>query len=343
MKFLKINDRLLGPGNPVYIIAEMSANHCQDFDLAAKIIETAKESGADAVKLQTYTPDTITIDCRSENFIFQGRTLYELYKDAYTPWEWHPRLKEIAHKLNIDLFSSPFDPTAVDFLEKMNVPVYKLASSEIIDIPLIRKIARTGKPVILSTGMATKEEIASAIKALRREKNNQIVLLKCTATYPAVPEEMNLKTIPQLAEVFNVLVGISDHTLGNEASLAAVALGGAVIERHFTLSRENKSPDAEFSLEPHEFRAMVDSVRKLEKSLGTVTYGPVGREAISIKYRRSLFVVEDIAAGEIISAKKIRSIRPGQGLLPDFLPKVIGRKARRALQRGTPVTWDALE
>jgi N-acetylneuraminate synthase len=259
------------------------------------------------------------------------------------PWDWYPRLKEVAQKLGIDLFSSPFDASAVNFLEEMNVPAYKVASSELIDIPLLKKIALTGKPVIMSTGMATKEEISDAVEAVRGEGNNQIALLKCTAAYPALPEEMNLKTIPQLAAEFGVPVGLSDHSMVIEVSIAAVALGASIIEKHFTLSRQDKSVDSAFSLEPVEFRNMVDAVRKVEEALGEVKYGSAGREKISREYRRSLFVVEDVRAGEEITEKNVRSIRPGQGLAPRLLNDVLGRKARCDLKKGTPLAWDMLE
>jgi pseudaminic acid synthase len=326
----------------------MSANHNQDFQRAVKLIEAAKVAGADAVKVQTYTPDTITIDCDNEYFrikgtLWDGCTLYGLYRRAYMPWDWYPRLKEVAQKLGIDLFSSPFDASAVNFLEEMNVPAYKVASSELIDIPLLKKIALTGKPVIMSTGMATKEEISDAVEAVRGEGNNQIALLKCTAAYPALPEEMNLKTIPQLAAEFGVPVGLSDHSLDIEIPVAAVALGASIIEKHFTLSRQNQGIDSQFSLEPAEFKNMVDSVRKVEKALGEVKFGCTEREKISREYRRSLFVVEDVRAGEEITEKNVRSIRPGQGLAPRLLNDVLGRKARCDLKKGTPLAWDMLE
>jgi pseudaminic acid synthase len=342
----EINERLIGMGQPVYAVAEMSANHNQDFEQAVKIIEAAKGVGADAVKLQTYTPDTLTIDCSNEYFriakgtIWEGRTLYNLYGEAYTPWDWQPKLKEIANDLGMDLFSAPFDHTAVDFLEEMNVPAYKVASFEIVDLPLIRRIARTGKPIIMSTGMATLAEIDEAMRTAREAGASQIALLKCTSAYPAQPEEMNLRTIPHLAEAFGVPVGLSDHTLGIAVPAAAVTLGACIVEKHFTLSRDIPSPDSSFSLEPHEFKAMVEAIRTVEKVLGTVNYGVTEREAASRVFRRSLFVVQDVQAGEMFTAENVVSIRPGYGLHTRYLDQVLGRRAAHDFPRGTPLTWD---
>ena len=277
---LTINGRMVGPGQPVYLIAEISANHNQEFDQAVKIVQAAKDAGADAVKLQTYTPDTITIDGDQEYFhigkgtIWEGRTLYDLYQEAYMPWEWQPKLKEIADDLGLDLFSSPFDHTAVDFLEKMAVPAYKIASFELVDLPLIRRVARTGKPIIMSTGMATLAEIDEAVRTAREAGAAQIALLKCTSAYPAPPEEMNLRTIPHLSQAFNLPVGLSDHTLGIAVAVAAVTLGACIVEKHFTLSRSIPGPDSAFSLEPHEFKAMAEAVRLAEKACGRCPMGP---------------------------------------------------------------------
>jgi len=345
---IEINARLIGPGEPVYIVAEMSANHNHDFDRAVKIIEEAKETGADAVKLQTYTPDTMTIDCDNDYFrikgtIWGGRTLYDLYRDAYMPWEWQPKLKKVAETMDMDLFSTPFDSTAVDFLEKMNVPAYKVASFEIVDIPLIEKMARTGKPLIISTGMATLAEIEEAVRAARNSGAAEIALLKCTSAYPAPPEEMNLSTIPHLAEAFDVPVGLSDHTLGIAVPVAAIALGAFIIEKHFTLSRDIPGPDSAFSLEPHEFKAMVEAVRTTEKALGIVHYGAGDQEAPSRNFRRSLFVVRDMKAGDIFTPENVRSIRPGHGLHTRHLKDVIGRHCSRDIERGTPLAWDLVE
>jgi N-acetylneuraminate synthase len=324
----------------------MSANHHQDFQQAVKIIEEAKNAGADAVKLQTYTADTITIRCDRECFrikggtLWDGRTLYDLYREAFTPWEWQPKLKDVANQLGMDLFSSPFDATAVDFLESMGVPAYKVASFELVDIPLIQKIARTGKPLIMSTGMATLEEIEEAVNAAERAGASQILLLKCTSAYPASPEGMNLRAIPELARRFGVAVGLSDHTMGLAVPVAAVALGACIIEKHLTLSRQVSGPDSAFSLEPQEFKAMVDAVRTTESALGQGSFGCSGQEASGRSFRRSLFVVEDLKKGEAFTARNVRSIRPANGLHPRHLSEVLGRHAVRDIERGTPMSWD---
>lgn len=344
--YMKIGERRIGPGEPVYIIAEMSANHNQDFDRAVKIVEAAREAGADAVKLQTYTSETLTINSDKEHFLisggtpWDGRSLYDLYGEASMPWEWHAKLKGIARDLGLDLFSTAYDPTALEFLEDLDVPVHKVASFEMVDIPLIEKIARTGKPLIMSTGMATLGEIEDAVRAARTAGATQIALLKCTSAYPAQPEEMNLLTIPHLADAFHVQVGISDHTLGIAVPVAAVALGACIIEKHFTLSRDMPGPDSGFSLEPAEFKEMVDAVRVIEKALGKVHYGASEREVISRNFRRSLFVVQDMEAGEEFSAENIRSIRPGYGLAPKHLSDIVGRRTAVAVSRGTPLSWD---
>jgi N-acetylneuraminate synthase len=346
---MKINQREIGPGQPVYIIAEMSANHGQNFDEAVRIVRAIKDTGADAVKLQTYTPDTITIDCDRPEFqigkgtIWEGKNLYRLYGEAYTPWDWQPKLKALATSLGLDCFSTPFDFSAVDFLEAMQVPAHKVASFEIVDIPLLRKIAATGKPVIMSTGMATREEIDEAVRALREGGCAELALLKCTSAYPAPPEEMNLRTIPHLAATFGVPVGLSDHTLGITAAVTAVALGACIIEKHFTLSRAAGGPDAAFSLEPAEFTAMVQAVREAEKAQGRVSYEVTARERSSHIFRRSLFVVRDMQAGESFTSENVRSIRPAHGLHPRHLPEMLGRRARCAIARGTPLTWELIE
>lgn len=356
---ITINGREIGPGKPTYIIAEMSANHDQDFDKAVRIIQAMKESGADAVKLQTYTADTMTIDCDAPHFhigagtLWEGRNLHDLYKEAYTPWDWQPKLQKIANDLGMDLFSTPFDTTAVEFLEEMDVPAYKVASFELNDIPLIRTVASTGKPMIMSTGMASKEEIHEAVQTAHDAGNTQIALLKCTSAYPAKPEEMHLSTIPDMQEQFAVPIGLSDHTLSNDVAKAAVILGSCIIEKHFTLSRNDPGPDSAFSLEPHEWRAMVDAIRTLESSLptidtidrtilGDVQYGTSGEDAKSVQFRRSLFVVEDIQEGETITEKNVRCIRPGQGLAPKHLDEVLGKTALESLKRGTPLTWESI-
>ncbi len=343
---LRIGGREVGAGQPVYIIAELSANHNQDFERAKQILVAAKEAGVDAVKLQTYTPDTITIQSERESFrirggtLWDGRTLYDLYAEAHTPWDWQPKLKAIADELNLDLFSSAFDPTAVDFLETMKVPLHKIASPELVDIPLIQKMARTGKPLLLSTGMATLEEIEEAVAAATEAGSSQIALLKCTSSYPAPPEEMNLRSIPDMAERFGVPVGLSDHTPGIAVSVAAVALGACIIEKHLTLSRSQGGPDSAFSLEPQEFKALVDEIRVAEKSLGHIQYGPSEHEKSTRRFRRSLFVVSDVKKGEIFTSSSVRSIRPADGLHPRHLHEIIGRRAARDIERGTPFAWD---
>jgi N-acetylneuraminate synthase len=346
---MEIQGRSIGQSLPAYIVAEMSANHNQNFDEAVKIISAAKDAGADAVKIQTYTPDTLTMDCDNDYFqigkgtIWEGRSLYDLYGEAFTPWEWQPKLKEIAGKLGIHLFSSPFDATAVDFLEKMEVPAYKIASFEIVDIPLIRRIAKTGKPIVMSTGMATLAEIDEAVSMIREAGNNQLSLLKCTSAYPALAEEMNLFTIPHLGHAFGVPVGLSDHTLGIAVPVAAVTLGACIVEKHLTLSRSIAGPDSAFSLEPHEFKAMVEAVRTTEKALGRVCYGASENEKQSRIFRRSLFIVQDMKAGETFTAQNVRSIRPGHGLHTRYLEAILGKKAKREIDRGTPLSWDLIE
>jgi pseudaminic acid synthase len=346
---LQIGARQVGPGAPVYVVAELSANHNQDFDQAVRIIQAAKAAGADAVKLQTYTADTITIPSDREEFrigggtLWDGRTLYELYREAYTPWEWQPRLKQVANDLGMDLFSTPFDDSAVDFLETMNVPAHKLASFELVDIALIQKMARTGKPLIMSTGMATIEEIEEAVQAARQAGATQIALLKCTSAYPASPDDMNLRTIPELARRFGVPAGLSDHTLGSAAAVAAVTLGACIIEKHITLARSLKGPDSEFSLEPQEFKAMVEAIRATERALGAVYFGASPQESSSRAFRRSLFVVQDLRRGEKFTAHNVRSIRPAHGLHTRHLPQVLGKRASRDIVRGTPLGWDLVE
>lgn len=346
---IEIDGRIIGPGHPTYIVAELSANHNHDFVQAVELVKAAKRSGADAVKLQTYTPDTITIDSDKEYFHIAGGTpwdnctLYELYGKAFTPWDWQPKLKAIADDLRIDLFSTPFDHSAVDFLEAMRVPCYKVASFEIIDIPLIEKIAGTRKPIILSTGMASLEEIEAAIQAARSAGTKQLALLKCTSAYPAPPEEMNLRTIPHLAETFSVPTGLSDHTLGTVVPVVAVSIGACIVEKHFTLSREITGPDSAFSLEPDEFKQMVEAIRTAEKALGQVDYTVGEHESRSLVFRRSLFVVEDVKAGEPFTERNVRSIRPGHGLPPKHIRDILGRKAARDVERGTPLDWALVE
>jgi pseudaminic acid synthase len=345
---LNISGRDIGPGHPVYIVAELSANHNQNFDRAVRTLQAAKEAGADAVKLQTYTPDTITIDSDREGFrigggtLWDGHTLHELYGEAHTPWEWQPKLKQVADGLGMDLFSSPFDATAVDFLEKMNVPAYKLASFELVDIPLIRKMAQTGKPIIISTGMATQEEIEEAIETARQAGATQIALLKCTSAYPAPPDEMNLRTITEMVRLYKVPVGLSDHSMSIAVPVSAVALGASVVEKHITLSRSEKGPDSAFSLEPDEFKLMVEAVRIAERALGQIHFGVSAQEASSRVFRRSLFVVQDMKSGEVFTDQNVRSVRPGHGLHTRHLPEILGKRAARDVERGTPMSWDLL-
>jgi N-acetylneuraminate synthase len=345
VRSIEINGRKIGDGAPVYVIAEMSANHNQDFAQAVQIIKAAKASGADAIKIQTYTPDTLTIDCDNDYFrigtgtIWEGRKLYDLYREAYTPWEWQPKLKQVAEDLGLTFFSTPFDDTSVDFLEAMGVPAYKVASFELVDLALIERIARTGKPIIISTGMATLGEINECVYTVRSTGSSQIALLKCTSAYPSPPEEMHLRTIPHLAEAFNVAVGLSDHTLGITVPVAAVALGACIVEKHFALSRSVPGPDSAFSLEPQEFKSMVQALRTAQAALGAVNYEVGKEEEKSRIFRRSLFVVKDIRPGEPFTKENLRSIRPGSGLSPRYLKEILGKHAACELSRGTPLSW----
>lgn len=345
---IKINNRLVGPDQPAFIIAEMSANHHQKMDEAVKIIQAAKNAGADAIKLQTYTPDTLTIKSDKSDFKVSGGTpwdgsmLYDLYASTYMPWEWQPKLKEIAEDLGLHFFSTPFDPSAVAFLEKLDIPCWKVASFELVDIPLIERIASTEKPIIMSIGMASLTEINDAVQAARNAGADEIALLKCTSAYPATPESMNLRTIPHLSQAFQVPAGLSDHTMGIAVPVAAASLGACIIEKHLTLSRKISGPDSTFSLEPDEFKAMVDAVRSAEKALGCVCYSTNQTDFQSNVFRRSLFFVKDLKTGETISEKNVRSIRPGNGLAPKYLKQIIGRKAATDIHCGTPVSWDLL-
>jgi pseudaminic acid synthase len=341
-------ERIIHPGQRTYFIAEVSANHNQSFERALAIIHAAKKAGADAVKIQTYTADTITIDSDKEYFLIKGTlwdgmTLHQLYRDAYTPWEWQPKIKEVVESLGMDFLSSPFDPTAVTFLESIGVAAYKVASPEIIDIPLLRLIGSTRKPVIMSTGMATLSEIDEAVRTLRDSGTIELLLMKCTSAYPAPASEMNLRTIPLMAQSFGVPVGLSDHTMGHEVALAAVALGACAIEKHFTLARSDGGLDSGFSMEPAEFKAMVDAVRIVERAVGKIHYQPSPNEVAARLYRRSLFVVSDLKAGEVITEDKVRSIRPGHGLHPRYLPDILGRCALRDVEKGTPFSWGMLD
>ncbi len=337
--------RRVGPGEPTFIVAEMSANHGGSLEQAIRVLHAAKEAGADAVKIQTYTADTMTLDIDRPPFVvkldaWSGRTLYDLYEEAHTPWAWHSRLKQVADEIDIPLFSSPFDAKAVELLETLNVPAYKIASFELVDHELLRLVARTGKPVILSTGMAHLDEIVEAVSVLRGANTAlKLVLLKCTSVYPADPREANLRTIPHLAETFDCASGISDHTLAPAVAVAAVALGACMIEKHFCLSRSDGGPDASFSLEPDEFRALVRDVRLTEAALGRVNYQPSPSEQRSRAYRRSLFVVENVTMGEPLTRENVRALRPGDGLAPKYLPEALGRRAACDIRRGTPLAW----
>lgn len=349
MPEILIGDRPVGPGHPTYVIAELSANHGGRLERAVELVRLAAGTGADAVKVQTYRPDTMTLDSSEEPFkvaggtLWDGRTLFDLYAEAQTPWEWHPVLQQEARAAGVDFFSSPFDLTAVQFLVDLDVPVLKIASFELVDHGLVRAAAATGKPLIMSTGMASMEEIDDAVRVAREAGAVHIALLRCNSAYPAPAGEMDLATIADMTARWGVPVGLSDHTLGATAAIAAVALGASVLEKHFTKSRADATADAEFSLEPEEFRAMVAAVREAEAALGTVRYGPSEREKSSLAFRRSLFVVRDVAEGETFTEDSVRSIRPGHGLAPRHLDDVIGRRAVRAVPRGTPLSWELVD
>ncbi len=348
-KKIKIGNRYVGKQERTFIVAEVSANHLQDYDRAEAIIRAAKEAGADAVKLQTYTADTITLDCDSDYFqitqgtIWDGTTLHKLYQTAYTPWDWQPKLMKLANELGMECFSSPFDETAVDFMQEMDMPAYKVASFEINDIPLIRKIARIGKPIIFATGIAYLEDIERALNVCKEEGNEQVILLKCTSTYPSPYEDMNLKVIPNMAEVFDCMTGLSDHSMGTAVAVASVALGAKMVEKHLTLSRADGGPDAAFSMEPAEFKQMVEDIRIVEKALGKVTYELTDKQKNSREDSRSLFVVEDIKAGEAFTEKNVRSIRPAFGMHTMHYDEIIGQKAKSDIKRGTPLAWKHME
>ena len=344
-----IGSRPVGSDAPVFVVAELSANHNQDFRRAVELVRAAHTAGADAIKIQTYRPETITLDVDAPRFrigsgtTWDGRTLYSLYEEAQTPWEWHEPLMQEASALGMEFFSSPFDPSAVAYLHSMNVPAFKIASAEIVDLGLIRLAAETGKPLIVSTGMATLDEIAEAVRTARSAGALDLLLLKCTSSYPAPPEEANLRTIPHMAEAFGAPVGLSDHTMGVAVPIAAVALGACMVEKHFTLSRADGGPDSGFSMEPDEFRQMVDAIRTTERALGRVNYEPTEHEAASRILRRSLFVVEDMKAGDVITDMNVRSIRPGHGLHTRHLPELLGRQIRQDAPKGTPFNWELLD
>lgn len=345
-KEIRIGNKVISEDSPTFIVAEMSGNHNMDFDRAVEILKAAREAGADAVKIQTYTADTITLDCDDPCFqitqgtLWDGITLHKLYQTAYTPWEWQPRLKRMAEDMGLILFSSPFDFSSVDFLEEMEVPAYKIASFEITDIPLIRKVARLGKPVILATGIARLADIELAVQTCREEGNNQVILLKCCSAYPTPYEDVNLRTIPHMAETFHCLTGLSDHTMGTAVATGAVALGARMVEKHMTLRRSDGGPDTAFSMEPQEFREMVDNIRILEKALGKVSYDLSDKQIREREHSRSLFVARDMKAGEVFTPENLRSVRPADGLHTRFYEQLLGRKITRDAKLGTPMTWD---
>jgi len=348
-KSFAIDGHRIGRDQVPFVIAEMSGNHNQSLDRAFAIVDAAAAAGAHAIKLQTYTADTITIDVHRGEFTIQdggslwaGRNLYDLYKQAHTPWEWHAPIMERARMHGLTVFSTPFDETAVDFLETLGVPAYKIASFENVHIPLIRKAAATGKPLIMSTGMASIAELDEAVRAAREAGCRDLVLLKCTSTYPATPENTNLATIPHLRDLFGCEVGLSDHTMGTGVSVAAVALGATVIEKHFCLSRAEGGVDAAFSLEPAELKALVEETGRAQAAMGAVRYGPTEAEKTSLVFRRSLYVVADMKAGDAFTPETVRAIRPGLGLPPKELDTVLGKRARVDVARGTPVSWDLI-
>lgn len=346
---IKIGNREIGKHAKPFIIAEMSGNHNQSLERALRLVDLAAEAGVDALKLQTYTPDTITLDVHTGEFFIQddenlwkGNSLYNLYKEAYTPWEWHEAIFNRAKEHGLLAFSSPFDETAVDFLETMNVPAYKIASFENVDIPLIRKVARTGKPIIISTGMATAAELDEAVRAARAEGNNQIVLLKCTSTYPATPANSNLATIPHMRELFGTEIGLSDHTMGVGVSVAAVVLGATVIEKHFTTSRAEGGVDAAFSMEPQELKTLVEETERAWQSLGQIQYGPTEAEKDSTKFRRSLYIGQDLKAGDVLTTHNVRNVRPGLGLPTKYYDLVLGKTIKQDVKKGMPLSWELL-
>ncbi|WP_261882396.1 pseudaminic acid synthase [Vibrio pelagius] len=346
--FITIDGRKIGPDFPPYIIAELSANHNGDINRAFQIMEEAKKAGADAIKLQTYTHETITMDCDSEEFqihggLWDGQSLYELYKGAHMPWDWHKPLFEKARELGITIFSSPFDFTAVDLLEELNAPAYKIASFEVIDLPLIKRVAQTGKPMIISTGMANEEEISDAIKTAKDNGCQELVVLHCVSGYPAPAEQYNLKTIADIAERFDVLSGLSDHTIDNATAVTSIALGAVLIEKHVTMDRNGGGADDSFSLEPAELQALCQDTKTAWQALGQVNYERTEAEKGNVKFRRSLYVVKDVKAGEVFTADNVRSIRPGFGLAPKYYDSVLGSAASKSVAAGTALTFDMIK
>ncbi|MFJ7368736.1 pseudaminic acid synthase [Lysinibacillus sp. FSL K6-4013] len=346
---IKIGNREIGKHEKPFIIAEMSGNHNQSLERALHLVELAAEAGVDALKLQTYTADTITLDVHTdeffitnENSLWKGQSLYDLYEQAYTPWEWHKPIFDYANELGLIVFSSPFDETAVDFLETLNVPAYKIASFENVDIPLIKKVASTGKPIIISTGMATASELDEAVRTVLREGNNQIILLKCTSTYPASPQNSNLATIPHMRDLFNVEVGLSDHTMGLGVSVAAVTLGATVIEKHFTTSRIEGGVDSAFSMEPHELKMLVEETERAWQAVGNIKYGPTESEIKATDDRRSLYIGEDMRVGDVFTKKNLRDVRPGLGLPTKYYDLLLGKTIKQDAKKGTPVSWELI-
>lgn len=344
---MKIGIREIGGGQPAYIIAEMSANHAGDISRAKEIIHAAKEAGADCIKIQTYTPDTLTIDCDNSYFhisdgTWNGENLYQLYQKAYTPWEWQKELFEEAKKAEIDFFSTPFDNTSVDFLEEIGIGFYKIASFELVDIPLIEYVASTGKPMILSTGMATLAEIDEAVEVVKKQGNHNFALLRCASAYPAITDEMNLRTMQNMGDTFGVPYGLSDHSMGSVGAVTAVALGASIIEKHFCLDRSIENPDSTFSMNPMEFKQMVHDIRQAERAIGSVKYGPSEQEKNNLQFRRSIFCVKDIQEGEKLTEENIRIIRPGYGLAPKFYKDVLGQTALEDIQKGTPLAFEMI-
>ncbi|MGE7601565.1 pseudaminic acid synthase [Peribacillus sp. NPDC097675] len=349
MKDINLAGRMIGPKHPPFIIAEMSGNHNQSLNKALEIVEAAAKAGAHALKIQTYTADTMTLNIDNEDFNIEDKSslwhknnLYNLYQQAYTPWEWHEEIFDRCRELGLIPFSTPFDVTAVDFLEDLNIPMYKIASFENNDIPLIKKVASTGKPMIISTGMATLAELDEMVRAARDAGCKDLVLLKCTSTYPATPSNTNISTIPHMKDLFGCQVGLSDHTLGIGVSVASIATGATVIEKHFTISRTDGGVDAAFSMEPDEMKALVEETQRAWQSFGQVSYGPTEAEIKSMKFRRSIYVVKDVKAGDILTKENIRIIRPGYGLAPKYYENLIGKKVVKELKAGTPIDWDIL-
>jgi N-acetylneuraminate synthase len=350
MKSIQIGGRFIGPNYPPFIIAEMSGNHNRSLSRALEIVEAAARSGAHALKLQTYTPDTMTIDLDEREFhisdpnsLWEGTSLYKLYSEAYTPWEWHKPILDRARDLGIIAFSTPFDETSADFLESLGVPCYKIASFENTDLPLIRRVAATGKPLIISTGMATVAELDETVQTAREAGCNDLILLKCTSTYPATPENTNIRTIPHMRQLFGCEVGLSDHTMGIGVSIASVALGATVIEKHFTLSRCEGGVDSAFSMEPDEMAQLVVDAERAWYSLGAVGYGPTETEKKSLTYRRSLYIVTNMSVGQVLTRENMRAIRPGLGLPAKYLDLLIGRRVSKDVARGTALTWDIIK